>query len=282
MTEFEYQRRQYVFEDNFDWQGDRWVKGVNHRDMVMRILTNDSHHSGKLAILGAGPCMDLDLERLRKRFDEVHLFDLDGEVVWRGVDYQQKTGDAGVFVHGQVDVTGHYHQVAELARDPNNQAKVDQLVQSLNKFRLEQWAGHFDVVVSTCLLSQILEHAVHAMGEDHVRLIEVLTMLRLSHVVVMADMCKPGGCGNLIFDFVSSQTLPGMIGTSGEALIALLENAVQSNNFFHGLNPQRVNEVLLRDPRLQPLIQNVRMTKPWVWNAVEVCYAVLTAQFTRK
>ncbi len=283
MTEFEFQRRQYQFDTNPDRHQETWDKAADHRAMVTRILIDKGgEREGKLAILGAGECSDINLEALREWFEEVHLFDLDGKTVWNGVDFQGLAGADWIQIHGGIDVSGMGSVIAGLKDNPYDDGYLVEIIRQSSEFRLEEFSNQFDVVASTCLLSQIFEHAIASIGERHSRLIELLTSLRLGHILMLADMCRPGGIGNLIFDFVSSESLPGMIGTKGDDLTNLLGDAVKQNNFFHGMSPLRINDVLLSDQRIASQVERVRMTKPWVWQATTRHYAVLAAQFCRK
>ena len=287
MTEFEFPRRQYQLGGNPSEDQEVWEKAAFHRAMVTRILVDpfgkaDAGRAGKLAVLGAGLCNDLNLAELGKRFEEVHLFDLNGPAVWKGVDFQGLTSQPWINIHGDVDVTGLASKIGALDSRRNDKSLLNEVISEANQFRLTEFTGHFDVVASTCLLSQLMDHAISSIGEDHPQLVDLLTSLRQGHFLMLADLCKPGGIGNLIFDFVSSETLPGMVGTSGNDLTVLLRNAVENQNFFHGMNPVRIGYLLANDPALQSIVEKCRMTDPWVWNAGTRHYAVLAARFFRK
>ena len=55
-----------------------WKYFSQHRNQILNLVFEESlDRQGKLAILGAGNCNDLDLKDLLGHFREVHLFDLD-------------------------------------------------------------------------------------------------------------------------------------------------------------------------------------------------------------
>ena len=156
---------------------------------------------------------------------------------------------------------------------------MDEVVEQAKTFRLSQFSGAFDVACSTCLLSQIMEYGLGILGEEHPRLIDVLSALRHGHILMLADLCKPNGLANLITDFVSSQTLPGLEGMQGEGLNRFLASAIEQRNFFHGMNPVRLLDVLTTDPEISPKLDKVRGSNTWVWNATVLHYAVTAFQF---
>ena len=57
---------------------DHWPHFASHRDWIERLLVADGlGGGGRLCVLGAGNCNDLDLPALAEAFDEIHLVDLD-------------------------------------------------------------------------------------------------------------------------------------------------------------------------------------------------------------
>ena len=66
-------------------------------DRIEQLLLPDvSHPAGRLCVLGAGNCNDLDLRRLSERFDEIHLIDLDPAALGEAVRRQGVEGCANV------------------------------------------------------------------------------------------------------------------------------------------------------------------------------------------
>ncbi len=283
MTEYEFLRYQLQYGGGEQGHNKAWDLAAPHRAMVTRILIDKGgERTGKLALLGAGPCNDISLAALKEWYEEVHLFDMNGTAVWEGVDKQGFTGAEWIHVHGNIDVTGAGEPLAGVTRSADPERSLSEIMTTLPEFRLEPFSGQFDVVASTCLLSQIIEHAVGSIGEDHPQFVELITNLRRQHFLMMIDLCKPSGQGILIYDFVSSVSLPGIIGTSGEDLKVLLNRALENHNFFHGMNPLVISDVLTQDPVISPLITNLRAAHPWVWDAVTRHYAVTAIRFQRR
>ncbi|HET6918309.1 MAG TPA: hypothetical protein VFI46_02465 [Jiangellaceae bacterium] len=63
---------------------DAWHTFAGHREHLMSLIEG-LPPGGRLGILGAGNCDDIDLARLLDRFEQVHLVDLDSEAVIHGV-----------------------------------------------------------------------------------------------------------------------------------------------------------------------------------------------------
>ncbi|MCA9022365.1 MAG: hypothetical protein KDA74_19585, partial [Planctomycetaceae bacterium] len=70
-----------LFEEEFQFnQASRsnWEHGAAHRNLITGYLTELAQSSrGRLCVLGAGNCNDLDLQKLSQVYSEIHLVDLD-------------------------------------------------------------------------------------------------------------------------------------------------------------------------------------------------------------
>jgi len=280
LTEYQFQQRQFALGGNAHYQEQAWHDAAPHRSLVSRILIGETtDRRERLAILGPGPCNDILLKALKEWYLQVHLFDLDGQLVWNGIDFQGFANADWIHVHGNSDVTGVRHLLKQLRQDPPSDAWLDEIIESAANFRLHRYSQSFDVVSSTCLLSQIMEFGIQALGESHPRLVDLLVALRRGHILMLRDLCKPTGIVNLITDFVSSETLPGLEGFKGNDLNNLLTQAIEQRNFFHGMNPLKIMELLTNDPTVAPRVTRVRGSNTWVWNATDRHYAVTAFQF---
>src|SRR5690242_13875342 len=86
---------------------EEWESYRGHRRVITELLTSaPCGRGGRLGILGAGNCNDLDLGSLLAFYQEVHLFDLDAEALAHGVGRQNASGHAALHLRGGVDVTG--------------------------------------------------------------------------------------------------------------------------------------------------------------------------------
>ncbi|MGA2501139.1 MAG: hypothetical protein ABSH20_25660, partial [Tepidisphaeraceae bacterium] len=75
---------------------------ASHRQRIEALLRRGPK-GGRLCVLGAGNCNDLDLPELAGHFGEIHLVDLD-EAAARGAT--KLLGLTNVVVHAPVDITG--------------------------------------------------------------------------------------------------------------------------------------------------------------------------------
>src|SRR5260370_33575372 len=62
-----------------------WDRYSSHRGKILELVRNGSAgRGGRLCVLGAGNCNDLDLSSLAQQFSKIHLFDLDREALEGG------------------------------------------------------------------------------------------------------------------------------------------------------------------------------------------------------
>ena len=138
-----------------------------HIAQVEQLLLPDGLHSaGRLCVLGAGNCNDLDLPRLAERFAEIHLVDLDATAVTQAVKRQGMEGSAKVHIRAPVDLTGIADSLATWCRAKTSQDQIDAVIRRAVDAPVAL-KGPFDVVLSPCILSQIVGYARLALGSAH-------------------------------------------------------------------------------------------------------------------
>jgi hypothetical protein len=208
-------------------------------------------------------------------FAQVTLVDIDQEALDKGANAQYCLKEASLHRHGGLEVTGVWHELDQLSSAPQkSNPLIDQVLAKSAAWPGLPELGNFDVVASTCLLSQLVECCLKAVGEQHPRVLELLTAIRLRHIQLLCELTAPGGKIVLITDFVSSQTAPHLPRLDGEALGEALVEMLGNQNFFTGLNPFRLHQLLSEDPALTPLIHSVEPVEPWLWNFGARHYAV--------
>ncbi|MDP1563365.1 MAG: hypothetical protein Q8M16_18440 [Pirellulaceae bacterium] len=249
-----------------------------HRRQVMaRLLPATAVPNGRLCILGAGPCNDLDLAALQARWSQVDLVDIDSSRVQQGVTSQ--VADArGIQVLTQDLLWGDH----PLTPDPASKQNIGRTVRE--RISAATWSAvgqDYDLIASTCLLSQLIEQVIEIIGSDAPEFVATIQTLRRRHFELMARALRSGGTGWLFCDFVSSETLPELLSTVPQALPQLLEQALTEGNFFHGLNPGILLQVLRQDEHLTLLVDQSQITNPWVWLTGERAYAVVGIRFIR-
>jgi hypothetical protein len=150
----------------------------------MQLLTLPGSDRGRLLVLGAGNCNDLDLPTLLRTFSEVHLLDVDLEAMTLGVQRQGLHAESPIYLHGNVDVSGIMDRCAAWTCSPGSpgQHEIDVTIQdSLGHGWGPDYQG-FDVTASIGLLSQLIEMTILALGEGHPNCLALLSAVRLRHI----------------------------------------------------------------------------------------------------
>lgn len=242
---------------------DGWDQFGPHRRQVTKLLARACPTPpGRLAILGAGNCNDVDLKLLLDRCDELHLIDLDHEALKFGIGQQAVASCAQLRVHGNVDL-----RVIE----PTVVGEQHPILDSL---------GHsFHVVASLCLLSQLIDSELRG-SPIHFRERESLaTEIVRNHLKSINVFLKPGGWGILVTDFVSSDTCPLLNDSFSDDWSEAVIHWLRSGNFFHGLHPRRLRQVLEQSDLFPVVRESVSMARPWKWSLGSRSYAVTALAF---
>ena len=86
----------------------------------------------------------------------------------------------------------------------------------------------------------------------------------------------------MMTDIVSSDTCPALLDFPENDLPRVLTDAINSRNFFTGLNPMVLFQLFSDDDYLAQLVGNIRMAQPWRWNLGPRSYAVCAMLITRR
>ena len=262
---------------------DRWELAEQHRRRVTELVLNLCELSSPtLCVLGAGNCNDVDLKTLRQKFVGIDLVDIDAAALEQGVERQGCVHDSAIRRVGGCDITGIWPELADCAeKQPANDDQVAELVD-----RAVDWPGlgergTYSVVVSLCVLSQLIDGVVRSVGESHPRFFELVAAVRLRHLRLLEELLAASGTGLLITDFVSSDTAPQLPNLTGNELSQTLLKMIEEQNFFSGLNPFRVQAVLAEDDQLRGSISSIRCAEPWLWNFGPRHYGVAAICFRK-
>ncbi len=251
-----------------------WDDYAPHRKRISELLDEASHNNeARLCVLGAGNGNDLELESLVNRYSEITLVDLDREAMEHCVQPLSESVRNRVIVKSGIDLSGIASMLDSVSE--STQVPVEKLVELRDRARaLTEFPplGTFDVVISTCLLSQILDSVALSIGSDHSDAIDLMIAVRDGHLDRMAALTRTGGSCILVTDFVSSDTLPELNKVSENELDSLVTESLKKRNFFTGLNPavllQRIANHEKTDRR------TIRPTPAWRWTMGPKCYAV--------
>jgi hypothetical protein len=246
-----------------------WEHFAAHREKVEQLLLPDcSHPAGRLCVLGAGNCNDLNLPRLIERFDEIHLVDLDASAVAGAVRRQGMESCSKFCLHAPVDLTGIAAALSSWAGRAPTRGEIDQAIRLACDAPPPPLGGPFDVVLSPCLLSQIVGYARDTLGRSHARCSELRLAVRQRHLRLIVDLLTPGGSGLIVSDMAtagSAQALAGNAAGSSPALMGVMKKLINRREAFAGLDPEALSAGLRNDPRVGPLVGDIQFINPWLW-----------------
>lgn len=257
-------------ETSQNWQQFAW-----HRERLTALL---EHHrpsqAQTLCVLGAGNCNDLDLPRLLQTFQQITLVDLDEQAMVQAVAQQLPENLLPESLVPRVeiirlDVTGAFDLLGGFADKAGgiSQADLGQLAARLEQQPVaDQLERQFDYVLSSCLLSQLIDAIRSVVGEDPRRFVPLVQMLRRQHIETLMRLTAPEGLAALVFDFVSSVTCPTLEHLAEDQLSSLARALVAQGNFFTGLNPAAVLGDFLAPQVSGRLATPPVLTAPWKWN----------------
>ena len=236
-----------------------------------------------LCVLGAGNCFDLDLEALADRFSSIHLVDLDAGALTRAREQTSAATRARVQLHAPLDLTGFLDRIdrwaglqvtpEELMAHPARTA--EQLRTALS--------GPFDVVLSSCILSQMQLSVLNVLGDRH-RLFHALRLIsNLTHWRTLAELTRPGGCALFATDVSSNELHPLDQIAAGADCRPLLENLVKQGKIFDFADPSQIAAQLRDDPALERAFATPDLRDAWVWcNGPQTKFLVYASALARR
>jgi hypothetical protein len=254
----------------------QWTLFDSHRREIERLLGQvlperdplllaASPVKPKLCVLGAGNCNDLDLRWLIERFSEVHLFDIDAEALRRATTRQNVTAEPAVVSHAPVDLSGLTTTLDRWLLAPPTDGDIEAAVQIAAQTPLPATPGTFDVVVSPCLLSQLIA-PVRQRIEKRAGWQRLRKTIITRHLAMLMELVRPGGHALFLCDVVSSDTEPQLPQASPEKLEDVLQNLADRGRTFRDLDPRAIIDTLRQHPRLAEMICQLKRTTPWLWH----------------
>jgi len=221
---------------------DAWTLFANHRRHVTDLIASRAVSNGRLCVLGAGNCNDLDLEHLGPHFAAIHLLDLDGDALARSLQRNRAVRDR-LLAFGDIDIAR-----TAAAQPPE----------------LPCGTG-FDVVLSATVFTQIVDGIVRRLGPGHRATLDAVLAARRQHLRLMLELLAQGGSAVFVTDFVASETFPALAHLPDEALADTMRALTVSRNFFAGTNPAAIVEDIRRQPELRSRVRSISQRGPWRW-----------------
>lgn len=245
-------------------RGAEWELYAAHREHFTRSVMSAApgDGTGRLCVLGAGKCNDLDLERLASVYRELHLVDLEPSAVASGVAREKGATQAKLFPHAPVDLSVVTSKRASKwrRRAPNESELRTSATTSLQGV-LARLPGPFDVTVSACVLTQLGFALTQGFGEHHPLLGALRAAVVQTHLQTLVELTAPGGTALLVSDLASSNHYPLSDLPAQAELGAVMNDVVAKRAFYHVAHPQMI-EALLSE--LAPE-QKPAFLPPWLW-----------------
>lgn len=244
---------------------DQWEGFASHRARVSELLAGGGG-AGRLCVLGAGNANDLDLPRLLDTHAGVHLVDIDAEALRLGAERQGVSGRAGLVCHGGLDLTGLADAMGRWT--PLTALETPEL-RALSDWPAGRVAlalpGPFEVVASTCVLSQLLDGVYHGLGATHPQRDPAQHAMRLGHLRLLCRLTRPGGRAVLITDVASSEHVPALLGSPESGLERLVAELAGTGRQIRGVHPGDLIGTLRSDPELRRRMTPEGPISPWLW-----------------
>ncbi len=258
-----------------------WDLYAEHRARVTEAMIESSTPGGRLCLLGAGPCNDVDFDRIANRFSEIHLVDLDKAALLGALRRQSPAVRAILRVHAPVDLSGTESRLKRWKRAVPSPGELDAIGSStLRSFAALQ--GPFELVVSACVLTQMSFRLRDVLGESHPMLGPARLALVRTHLATLLGLTARGGRALLISDLTSSTSFPLESRHEGRSLFDVMGDVVEQGAFYHAANPNLIDEIVERDPALRAMTGCPELLEPWLWTgAFDRTYFVYALRFRR-
>lgn len=239
---------------------------AEHRRQHTNLILSSPTKGGRICILGAGNCYDIDLQRIAEQFSEIHLVDIDQDAISGAKTRVIGAAAKKILLHAPVDISG-VNKCLEDWRDLKVTPEVLLEFPELATTRLmNQLPGPFDCVVSSCLISQILLTYTNVMGERHPLLQAGLITLLVAHLRAMVTLTKPTGHALWLTDVSSNQIAPLSRSTPIESCPELLHQLAASKRVFTYLDPALICNLAQQDPYIAAQATIDESPKAWLWH----------------
>ncbi len=254
---------------------DAWALYASHRQRVTALLDDATKESAeRLCLLGPGNLNDIDLASLLLKFREIFLIDVDAKSLQRGVARQGFASDGRIHLLAPVDVTGAFTELSRLEpATAGDSVLVDECLRLLDRIPEIGEMPACDVVGSVGLLTQLIDAVVRSIGETHARFWDLASAVRAQHLRLMLELTRPGGAAVLVTEVVSSDTCPALKSIAEVDLLSLLQREISAGNFFTGMNPAALRQLLATDVCFVEQLEGVRFIQPWLWSFIARTYA---------
>jgi len=257
---------------------------AGHRERLTKIVIADTaaDAGGRLCVLGAGNCHDLDLGSLAAIFREIHLVDIDQGAIEGARDRQAPAVKQRLFCHA-LDLSGLIDRLDRWKEMKVTPEEVMNHPAEASRQIVEALPGPFDVVLSACVLTQLQLFTLEVLTPTH-RLFEaVRQIVNLTHLRTLARLIAPAGRAILATDLISSKTYPLDKLEPGTDLRKLLAELLATNNAIYTANPDLLAWMGREDPMLSRAVEMTAPMDVWLWNnGPELVFLVYAMELKRR
>jgi hypothetical protein len=264
--------------------GDDWALYAVHRQrLTSALLACASKNGGRLCILGAGKCNDVDLEQLAERFSEIHLVDIDPPALASAVARQSPAVRARLRPHVPVDLSGmSSKRLSKWHRKPPTRAELEAFEATTLASIVSRLPGPFEVVASACILTQLSFSLRQGLGESHPMLAALRLSVMTTHLRVLLELTKPGGTCLFASDVVSSTSYPLDALESERDLLEVVREIEASGASYFSADPKRIRGALLYTELAELATEPLELS-PWLWTGpLARTYLVYALRFSRR
>jgi hypothetical protein len=238
-----------------------WTLYAAHRARFTDELVVAAGHArdGRLCVLGAGLCNDIDLERLAAVFSEIHLVDIAPKALARAVARQPVEIRPRLYRHAPVDLSGlSARRLAKWRRVAPATAEVATAAASSLQSVVAQLPGPFDVVASACVLTQMAFDLRAALGGAHPMLGAIRLSLMAMHVNTLVALTTTRGTSLFVCDAASSNHYPLGALRPDSDLRTVLTDIVKVGACYFAANPEVIRSFLRQ-------VGEPELLDPWLW-----------------
>lgn len=237
-----------------------------HRENLSRVLGGSGPSGGdRLCVLGAGNAYDLELPQLLTRFAEVHLVDIDRAAVDRARARVPEGSRSRLLAQAPLDLSGMFQDIERWGRMQVTPQELMAAPAAGAKRIAAALPGPFEVVASTCLLTQLQLSLLQLLGERHQLFVALREFLTLTHLRTLAALTKPGGRALLVTDLCEAKTFPAGRPRNEADLQPLMQELVAQGHVIHSSHPELIRVTLDDDPVLKRAFGPAELSAPWLW-----------------
>ncbi|HVR61370.1 MAG TPA: hypothetical protein VMU50_05690 [Polyangia bacterium] len=264
---------------------DAWTPYTSYREHLMRLVQEVPRHDG-VCVLGAGNCDDLDLPFLVGAFGEVHLVDLDGDALARGIARTPEPVRRRIVTHAGIDLSGGLRLIDDWGeRHPGAAGFGASALDSATAIS-GQIGRTFGAVLSTGLLSQLARPFRRALAMTVADWKGFTNALALGHLATMLRLMRAGAAAVLACDVASSVGAPVLaelatsFQTDDVAFASAVDALVRAGRVTLNPDPRTWIQLLESQP-LAAQVAQPRLTAPWPWDLGGVRALVYGLLFSR-